>query len=112
MGASIQELLFDQITQDDQWYQLVFITMTQGSLKVSIRCKRLFGHGVPLYGPALQTGRMELLVEESLTVKVDLTISLDGMVIFEDVGDDAGMEVVGSMKALKSRINPRKIKDN
>ncbi len=36
--------------------------MTQGSLKVSIRCKRLLGHGVPLYGPALQTGRMELSV--------------------------------------------------
>ena len=84
--------------------------MTQGSLKVSIRCKRLLGHGAPLCGPALQTGRMELLVEESLTVKVDLTISLDGVVIFEDVGDHAGMEVVGSMKALKSRINPRKTK--
>ncbi|KAJ3161412.1 hypothetical protein HDU86_007194 [Geranomyces michiganensis] len=74
------------------------------SKKLTVVAKRPLGAGVPLPGPIVSGNRMGLIVEETLVVDVDVTLSVDGKAIFADVGTIGGMEVVGDMASLINGI--------
>ncbi|KAJ1541614.1 hypothetical protein HK405_010537 [Cladochytrium tenue] len=87
--------------------QTLRLVFTSGPARLTLRVRRPLGVGVPLFGPAFASGRMGLIVEESIVgVEVHTTLELAGRTVFDDVGGEAGIEVVGDLLALASRAGP------
>ncbi|TPX58694.1 hypothetical protein PhCBS80983_g02943 [Powellomyces hirtus] len=106
-GSRIKSILSDAyLNADEKPMQEVEITVTDfwRTKKMMVRAKRPIGAGVPLPGPIVEANRMALIVEETLTVDVDVVFTVDGVIVLEDSGSIAGMEVVGDMKSLISGI--------
>ncbi|KAJ2997920.1 hypothetical protein HDV02_005015 [Globomyces sp. JEL0801] len=103
-GAKIQQI--DFVCSDDNGTPIQKLTtmISKGNIELKIETRRVLGTGVPLPGPCKTGKGMIMLVEESITVTVHVILKVDGKIVFDDTGHEAGMEVVGDMDRLRNRI--------
>lgn len=103
-GATINRIDFKYVTEaDDRLFQLADIKVSLRNVSIQLNVRRELGQGIPLRAPTSK--EMHLAIEESLNVEVHVQLFVDGALAFDDVGKEAGLEVVGDIIKIKKRIN-------
>lgn len=103
-GAKISKMEFSSIALGPDTFQICSLAFTLKEMELEVTTKKRLGTGVPLPGPSFALEGMHLIVEESLDVSVSVCFKIKGQVVLQDLALEAGMEVVGSMESMKSRI--------
>ena len=103
-GAKISKMEFSSITLGPDTFQICSLAFALKDMELEVTTRKRLGTGVPLPGPSFALEGMHLIVEESLDVSVSVCFKIKGQVVLQDQAVEAGMEVVGSMESMKSRI--------
>ncbi|KAJ3020943.1 hypothetical protein HKX48_009476 [Thoreauomyces humboldtii] len=102
-GSKIGALSFETLDDEEERLEIKFRDYS-GNTEMTVSTRRPHGRGVPLPGPLLDSDKMALIVEESISVEINVKLERDGKIIFEDTGLIGGMEVVGDMASLLEGI--------
>ncbi|CAI2162591.1 18340_t:CDS:1 [Funneliformis geosporum] len=84
-------------------------------LNLEINIKRKFGNGIPLRSPSKQFGKMALMIEESLDAELHVKlwrsgkVSQEEEVIFNDHSIVSGLEIVGNVWWIVSKLSAGKV---
>ncbi|KAI8818550.1 uncharacterized protein EV422DRAFT_171628 [Fimicolochytrium jonesii] len=109
-GSRVQSVNIDAHTNTgsgapNQEVKVVVYGRPGSDAELIVTAKRPLQVGVPLPGPMFgERNMMGLIVEETITVDVDVLLRVNGEVVFEDTGRIGGLEVVGDMQGLIGTI--------
>ncbi|KAJ3152707.1 Cysteine protease atg4c [Irineochytrium annulatum] len=104
-GGAVKLIRFRvEEVEDGHFVHLLALEFTKGNMRLIVQIRRPLGSGVPLYGPAASSSKMTLLVEESIVdVQIKCCLEVGGKIVFDDVGFEAGLEVVGDIASMQER---------
>ncbi|KAJ3015267.1 hypothetical protein HKX48_004693 [Thoreauomyces humboldtii] len=102
--ASLAALSIDSpIGSSEEHVSLRFKNFS-GETELIVDARRGLGGGVPVAGARMERDRMGLVAERSFDAEIDVVLTVDGKVVFEDTGRAGTMEVAGDMARLTNGV--------